>query len=107
MDDPVYKRKQVYQGFWLNDILRRLGYVDRGKDDLYVRFRCKDGYLPLIALSKALDGKALVAIRDLRAAQGKDWESFNSAGVAATPAPSYLVGLAVSVIQNRSHGRTR
>jgi hypothetical protein len=46
VNDPVYKRKQRYQGFWLRDILKDLGQQGHPESDAYVRFRCQDGYLP-------------------------------------------------------------
>lgn len=43
VDDPVYKRKQRYQGFWLRDLLKALSYAGHPESDVYARFRCKDG----------------------------------------------------------------
>ena len=91
VDDPVYKRRQRYQGFWLRDILKKLGVANHRGSDLYLRFRCKDGYLPLMPLTRALDGQALVAVRDLHARHGQTWNVLSANGVTSTPAPSYLV----------------
>lgn len=91
VDDPVYERKQRYEGFWLRDVLEDLGFSGHSQPDVYVRFRCKDGYLPAMPLSRALKGQALIAIRDLRAPAGKDWQLSPAGGASTTPAPSYLV----------------
>lgn len=91
VDDPVYKRKQRYQGFWLRDLLKDLSFAGHSESDVYVRFCCKDGYLPMMPLSRALRGEGLLAVRDLGAPSGKDWESAPDHAVPATPAPSYLV----------------
>jgi mono/diheme cytochrome c family protein len=94
VDDPVYKRKQQYQGFRLRDLLKGMSYAGHTEDEVYVRFRCKDGYLPIMPLSRALKGDGLVAIRDMHALPGKDWEPVSANGEFSTPAPSYLVWVA-------------
>jgi mono/diheme cytochrome c family protein len=91
VDDPVYKRKQRYEGFWLRDVLAEMKYAGHAEADIYVRFRCKDGYLPIMPLSRALRGDGLVAIRDLHAAPGKDWAPSTASREPSTPSPSYLV----------------
>src|SRR4051794_17220051 len=91
VNDPVYKRKQRYQGFWLRDVLKDLGQGGHPETDLYVRFRCKDGYLPIMPLARALGAKGLVAIRDANAPSGQDWEVLPDSKRPSTPAPSYLV----------------
>jgi mono/diheme cytochrome c family protein len=91
VDDPVYKRKQRYQGFWLRDVLKDLDSGGHAKTDVYVRFRCKDGYLPIMPLARAVQAKGLIAIRDANAAQGADWQPAPGSGTFSTPAPSYLV----------------
>jgi len=91
VDDPVYKRKQRYQGFWLRDWLKDLSYAGHPESDVYVRFRCKDGYAPIMPLSRALRSEGLIAIRDLGAPPGKNWEPLSANGETSTPAPGYLV----------------
>ncbi|HEX4230427.1 MAG TPA: cytochrome c [Bryobacteraceae bacterium] len=89
--DPVYKRKQRYQGFWLRDVLQDLGRGGHPEADLYVRFRCKDGYLPIMPLTRALEGKGMIAIRDANAPRGENWQRLPASGTSSTLAPSYLV----------------
>jgi len=94
VDDPVYKRKQRYQGLWLRDVLRDLRLGGHPEDDVYLRFRCKDGYLPIMPLARAMRGEGLIAIRDSNAPQGEDWQPLPGSGSSSTtPAPSYLVWL--------------
>jgi mono/diheme cytochrome c family protein len=90
VNDPVYKRKQRYQGLWLADVLKDLSRGDHPEAGLYVRFRCKDGYLPMMPLARAMGAKGLIAIRDANASQGEDWQPLPGGG---TLAPSYLVWL--------------
>ena len=96
VDDPVYKRKQRYQGFWLRDFLKELSYTGHPESDVYVRFRCKDGYAPIMPLARALGAKGFIAVRDLGAASGTNWESFSANGTTSTPAPAYLVWVSPS-----------
>jgi mono/diheme cytochrome c family protein len=94
VDDPVYKRKQRYQGFWLSDVLKDLDHRGHPETDVYVRFRCKDGYLPIMPLARAMGAKGFIAIRDANAPKGEDWQPLPGSGSPSTPAPSYLVWLA-------------
>ena len=93
VNDPVYKRKQRYQGLWLRDVLKDLGLGGHPETDVYVRFRCKDGYLPIMPLARAMEGNGLVAFRDAGAPEGKDWQPLPERGTSTTVAPSYLVWL--------------
>jgi mono/diheme cytochrome c family protein len=97
VNDPVYKRKQRYQGLWLGDVLgdllKDLGPDGHPETGVYVRFRCKDGYLPMMPLTRAMQGKGLIAIRDANAPQGEDWQPLPGGGTSSTLAPSYLVWL--------------
>jgi mono/diheme cytochrome c family protein len=91
VNDPVYKRKQRYEGFWLGDVLKDLGRGGHPEGELYVRFRCKDGYVPMMPLARAMGAKGLIAIRDENAPQGEDWQALPDSGTSSTLAPSYLV----------------
>ena len=91
VDDPVYHRKQRYQGLWLRDVLNKLNQGHRSETDMYVRFRCKDGYFPVMPLARAMGSKGLIALRDENAPQGEDWQPLPGSGASSTLAPSYLV----------------
>ena len=91
VNDPVYKGEQRYRGIWLVDILKDLHEDSRPESETYVRFRCKDGYAPMMPLARALRGKGLVAFRDTGASGGQDWRPLPGGETSATPAPSYLV----------------
>jgi hypothetical protein len=93
VNDPVYKRKQRYQGLWLRDVLKDLGRGGHAETGVYVRFRCKDGYLPIMPLDRAMGGKGLIAIRDANAPPGENWQPLPGSGTSSTLAPSYLVWL--------------
>ncbi|MFL6449340.1 MAG: c-type cytochrome [Bryobacteraceae bacterium] len=92
VNDPVYQRKQRYQGFWLGDLLNS-GHAGHPETDLYVRFRCKDGYLPIMPLTRALGAKGFIAIRDANAPQGEDWQRLPGSEASASPTPGYIVWL--------------
>lgn len=91
VQDPVYKRRQRYQGVWLLDVLKDLDHGGHADSDIYIRFRCQDGYLPIMPLTRALGAKALVALRDANASRGENWQPLPGGGKPSTPAPSYLV----------------
>lgn len=91
VNDPVYKRTQRYEGLWLRDVLKDLSRGGHAESDVYVRFRCKDGYLPMMPLARAIGGKGLIAIRDANAPQGEDWQPLPASETSSTLAPSYLV----------------
>jgi mono/diheme cytochrome c family protein len=91
VDDPVYNRKQRYEGILLSDLIKQLTSTKIPSGELYLRFRCVDGYLPIMPLARASTGKAVVAFRDLNAGPGKDWQTFASTNGPQTPAPSYIV----------------
>ncbi len=93
VNDPVYKRKQRYQGLWLHDVLKDMRLEGHPESDVYVRFRCKDGYLPIMPLARAMGSNGLIAIRDANAPQGKDWQQLPGSGTSSTPGPSYIVWL--------------
>ncbi|MEO8661826.1 MAG: cytochrome c [Bryobacteraceae bacterium] len=94
VDDPVYKRKQRYEGFLLSDVLKEPGFTGQRAPDLYLRFRCKDGYLPIMPFERAQGSKALIALRDVNAPAGNDWQTPPEGTAASSPAPSYLVWVA-------------
>jgi mono/diheme cytochrome c family protein len=93
VNDPVYKRKQRYQGFWLRDVLKDLNRAGHPEGDVYVRFRCKDGYLPIMPLARAMGGQGFIAVRDANAPTGNDWQPLPEHETASSLAPSYLVWL--------------
>ncbi len=70
-------------------------------------FRCKDGYLPIMLLARAMGGRGLIAIRDAKPPQRKDWQPFPESGTSSTPAPSYLCGFPLQAIPENTHGPIR
>ena len=89
--DPVYKRKQRYEGFWLRDVLKDLSPISQPESGAYLRFRCKDGYLPIMPLARALAGQALLAIRDANAPPGDNWQPLPGSATPSNFGPGYLV----------------
>src|SRR5258708_2185046 len=86
VDDPVYKAHKRYRGYWLSDVLHELGARGHSQSDTYVRFRCKDGYAPIMPLARALGGKGLIALQDLAASRGQEWLSGTDHGETLIPA---------------------
>jgi hypothetical protein len=59
VNDPVCKTEAAISRFWLRDVLKDLGQGGHPETDAYVRFRCKDGYLPIMPMARAMGGKRL------------------------------------------------
>jgi mono/diheme cytochrome c family protein len=97
VDDPVFKNKRRYQGVWLRDVLKDLSRGGQAEGSVYLRFICKDGYYPIMPLTRALGAKGLLAFRETSATpRGQEWSPLpvGSGGPNATAAPSYLVWIA-------------
>ena len=107
VDDPVYKRKQRYQGLWLREVLQDLVPGGRPETDVYVRFRCKDGYLPIMPLARAMGAKGLIAIRDANAPQGADWQPLPESRNLNTGAQLLWSGFRHQATPMNTHGPIR
>jgi mono/diheme cytochrome c family protein len=95
VDDPVYKIRKTYEGFWLKDVLKLVQTLPdfekgAGKDHEII-FHCRDGYSPTTLLSNLKNHQALLAFRDTSAPKGQNWVSFTQGKAQITPAPFYLV----------------
>jgi mono/diheme cytochrome c family protein len=87
VDDPVYKTRKTYEGFWLKDVLKSGGLGQEGGDE--VVFHCADGYSPTMPWSRLEGHRALLAFREKGRKGG--WQSFLQGKSRITPAPFYLV----------------
>lgn len=88
VEDIVYRRQKVYEGFWLPDVLALAGLELAPDDRLLVN--CEDGYCSYVAASW-LEGepRPLLAVRDVEA--GVDWSPLPPSRGEGNPGPFYLV----------------
>ena len=85
IDDPVYKKKKIYEGFLLSEVLKVL---DLNKADALVEFQCADGYKPFLEWDQIEKGQPYLVFRDV---DFNNWESFEVGKSKKTPGPFYLV----------------
>jgi len=73
-NDVVFKRDKKYEAIPLKPYLRKL-IAENNLDttNTEIVFLCKDGYNPTMPLSLVLSQQPYLAIRDLEAAEGKNW----------------------------------
>src|SRR5690606_13960153 len=93
VNDQVYKRPMRYRGYPLAEVLRRnIADVDRiAAAGAELVLRAADGYAPSMDLAKALNGRGVIAFRDLSRPENDPWEPFLQGKTRMTPAPYYLV----------------
>jgi hypothetical protein len=89
VQDPVYKTRKRYRGIWLKDIIAGARLQSPG--DSYLLFRSRDGYWPMMPVSKALEGKGLIALQGADAPRSRKWLPFQTDTGLSEPAPACLV----------------
>src|SRR5260370_35709218 len=88
-----YRDLEAAPGLWLRDVLKDLGRGGHPETDVYGRFRCKDGSLPIMPLAPAMAGKGLIANRNASAPQVEDWQPLPGSETASNLEPTYVSGL--------------
>lgn len=95
--DPVYHKNKKFNALPLKEILEKYTALKRmNVADLKVVFECEDGYKPEMSLEKLLGSKAFLAVSDVDASKGKDWESVESNNKPIKMEPFYVVYEGVS-----------
>ncbi|MES2517303.1 MAG: cytochrome c [Bacteroidota bacterium] len=90
--DPVYHKLKRYNAIFLNDILLKYSGLKSLKvEDYNMIFECEDGYKPEMPLKKLIDAKAFLAISDVDAPKGSEWEKIIKDGHEMKAAPFYIV----------------
>lgn len=89
--DPVYLTDKRYEGYPLRDVVRTaFGDAIETHPDGELKFICSDAYSPTLPLRR-LDHRATLAVRDLDAPAGKQWQTFEKERQTVSPAPYYVV----------------
>jgi cytochrome c2 len=95
--DPVYHKNKRFNALPLKDILEKYSSIKRmNAADLKVVFECEDGYKPEMPLEILLSAKAFLAVSDVDALKGRDWEILLKNGQESKMEPFYVVYEGVS-----------
>jgi cytochrome c2 len=96
-EDPVYHKTKKFNALPLKEILEKFSSVKNlNAADTKVVFECEDGYKPEMPLEKLLSAKAFLAISDVDAPKGHDWEQLLKNGQDVKMEPFYVVYEGVS-----------
>ncbi|HEY1056330.1 MAG TPA: cytochrome c [Emticicia sp.] len=96
-EDPVYFKKKRYNAISLKEILENYSSAkNQNPAETKVVFECEDGYKPEMPLEKLLSAKAYLAVDDVDAPKGKEWETLLKNGEEVKIAPFYVVYEGVS-----------
>jgi len=89
VQDPVYKKRKRYMGYWLSDIFSFIGI--HPQPNTVWTFTALDGYKASIAAGDVLKSgvKAFIAVADLDKTEG--WEKIQQGKERISPGPYYLV----------------
>lgn len=91
-NDPVYHKTKHYQAIPLLEVMQKFSaYESRNASDLKVVFECEDGYKPEMPLELLLRVKAYLAVKDIDAPKGRDWEQIFKGSQEMKAAPFYIV----------------
>ena len=95
--DPVYHKNKRFNALPLKDILEKYSSINRmNANDLKVVFECEDGYKPEMPLEILLSAKAFLAVNDVDAPKGREWEILVKNGQESKIEPFYVVYEGVS-----------
>jgi len=90
--DPVYHKNKRFNALPLKDILEKYSSINRmNANDLKVVFECEDGYKPEMPLEILLSAKAFLAVNDVDAPKGREWEILLKNGQESKMEPFYVV----------------
>jgi cytochrome c2 len=90
--DPVYHKNKRFNALPLKDILEKYSSINRmNANDLKVVFECEDGYKPEMPLEILLSAKAFLAVSDVDAPKGREWEILLKNGQESKMEPFYVV----------------
>jgi cytochrome c2 len=91
-NDPVYHKSKRFNALPLNAILKKYSSIKSLKiADYKMVFECEDGYKPEMSLEKLINANAFLAISDVDAPKGRDWEQIIKEGHEMKAAPFYVV----------------
>ncbi len=95
--DPVYHKTKKFNALPLKGFLEKFSSVKKlNVADTKVVFECEDGYKPEMPLEKLFSAKAFLAVSDVDAPKGREWEQIFKDGHEMKAEPFYVVYEGVS-----------
>ena len=86
--DHVFKGTRRYSGYWLSDVIARIpGSRSINPREMFIIFRSKDGYDPLLDMDKVAARKGFLALSNTPSGQG--WLKAGPREI--YPGPAYLI----------------
>ncbi len=96
-NDPVYHKNKKFNVLPLQALLEKYSSLKSlNPAELKVIFECEDGYKPEMSLEKLLAAKAFLAVSDVDAPKGREWEQIFKDGHEMKAEPFYVVYEGVS-----------
>jgi len=91
-NDPVYHKTKHYQAIPLWEVMKKYAAIEAlSTSDLKVVFECEDGYKPEMPLDLLTNVKVYLAVKDIDAPKGRDWEQIFKGTQEMKAAPFYVV----------------
>ena len=91
-NDPVYHKTKKFNAILLKSLLEKFSSVKRlDASQMKIVFECVDGYKPEMPLDKFLASKAYLALSDVDAPAGKEWQTIMKDNHEMTAEPFYVV----------------
>ena len=90
-NDPVFHKDKTFEAIPLVNVLKQIpAYASLKPEETQVVFECEDGYNPSMPLTKVINSKAYLAIRDKDAPAGEDWTTLQKGPETKKIAPFYI-----------------
>lgn len=91
-NDPVYHKTKKFNALPLKELMEKYSSMENlTAADIKVVFECEDGYKPEMPLEKLLSAKAFLAISDVEAPKGREWEQIFKDGHEMKAEPFYVI----------------
>ena len=96
-EDPVYHKTKKFNSLPLKAFLEEFSSVETlNIAETKVIFECEDGYKPEMSLEKLLSANSFLAISDVDAPKGREWEQIFKDGHEMKAEPFYVIYEGVS-----------
>lgn len=91
-NDPVYHKTKKYNALPLKELMEKYSSMEKlTAADIKIVFECEDGYKPEMPLEKLLSAKVFLAISDVDAPKGREWEQIFKDGHEMKAEPFYVI----------------